>query len=86
VIHFEKSSSAKTALMVYSSRVAISDPPLTLLRSKLNGGTLDGATLIVNSDTVHQDEHHDDHTKPIEQSDKPRAGSELVPPRIINPR
>ncbi|KAF9235182.1 hypothetical protein BU15DRAFT_78277 [Melanogaster broomeanus] len=43
----------------------------------LNGGTLDGATLAVTSDTDHAD-HHDaqetHHPDTIEQSDKPRAG------------
>ncbi|KAF9561338.1 hypothetical protein CPC08DRAFT_817758 [Agrocybe pediades] len=39
----------------------------------LNGGVLDGSTLTVTSDAVHQDEDHStsDH---IDQSDKPRAG------------
>lgn len=62
IIHFEKASAAKTALM-------------------LNGGTLDGLQLNVTSETVHPDvpEKHDEHESaeavPIEQSDKPRAGS-----------
>jgi hypothetical protein len=56
-IAFEKSSAAKTALM-------------------LDGGNLDGSSLSVKSDVVHQDDHkpplpHEHH---IEQSDKPRAG------------
>ncbi|KAK7048099.1 RRM domain-containing protein [Favolaschia claudopus] len=57
VIHFEKSTSAKTALM-------------------LNGGTLDGATIAVTSETDHQDEKHvgEDPVHSIDQSDKPRAG------------
>jgi hypothetical protein len=60
-IHFEKSSAAKTALM-------------------LDGGTLDGSHLNVTSDTVHPDvpDNHEEHPAegaPIEQSDKPRAGS-----------
>ncbi|KAJ7070031.1 hypothetical protein C8F01DRAFT_1115053 [Mycena amicta] len=54
-IHFEKSSAAKTALM-------------------LNGGTLDGAALHVTSEKEHEDDHTEDTTHPIEQSDKPRAG------------
>ena len=47
----------------------------------LNGGTLDGLQLNVTSETVHPDvpEKHDEHESaeavPIEQSDKPRAGS-----------
>ncbi|KAF7357647.1 Protein vip1 [Mycena sanguinolenta] len=56
-IHFEKSSAAKTALM-------------------LHGGTLDGSTLEVTSETEHEDEKHAG-TEPvhsIDQSDKPRAG------------
>ncbi|KAF5315470.1 hypothetical protein D9619_007022 [Psilocybe cf. subviscida] len=56
VISFEKSASAKTALM-------------------LNGGTLDGATLSVLSDTDHQDsEDTSSPDHPLDQSDKPRAG------------
>ncbi|OBZ71359.1 Protein vip1 [Grifola frondosa] len=41
----------------------------------LNGGTLDGAHLIITSDTVHPD-HDEGQAKdvPYEQSDKPRAG------------
>jgi len=56
-IAFEKSSAAKTALM-------------------LDGGNLDGSSLTVKSDVVHQDDHKpplpNEHH--IEQSDKPRAG------------
>jgi len=55
VVHFEKPSAAKTALM-------------------LNGGTLDGAALTVESEIDHNDEAREDHTAPIEQTDKPRAG------------
>jgi len=56
-IAFEKSSAAKTALM-------------------LDGGALDGSTLSVESDVVHQDDHQTPrpHERHIEQSDKPRAG------------
>jgi len=56
-IAFEKSSAAKTALM-------------------LDGGNLDGSSLIVKSDVVHQDDHQPPrpHEHHIEQSDKPRAG------------
>ncbi|TFK19991.1 hypothetical protein FA15DRAFT_673897 [Coprinopsis marcescibilis] len=43
----------------------------------LNGGALEGSTLSVTSDAVHQDEHdtqaHDAST-PLNQEDKPRAG------------
>jgi hypothetical protein len=59
-IYFAKPQAAKTALM-------------------LNGGTLDGVHLTVTSDSVQMDEpdsHHPDHAHaPVEQSDKPRAGS-----------
>jgi len=57
-IHFEKSSAAKTALM-------------------LNGGTLDGAHLIVSSETAHHDDPSSGPTPkdgPVDQADKPRAG------------
>ncbi|KAJ4474248.1 hypothetical protein J3R30DRAFT_3507053 [Lentinula aciculospora] len=40
----------------------------------LNGGSLDGATLTVTSDTVHPDEHEDNKDDHIDQTDKPRAG------------
>jgi len=46
----------------------------------LNGGALDGSSLIVTSDTVREDDpHHEDSAPPpggvpFEQSDKPRAG------------
>jgi len=56
-IHFENSSAAKTALM-------------------LNGGTLDGSAIAVTSEVEHEDAHSDDHhdeTRPIQQTDKPRA-------------
>jgi len=45
----------------------------------LNGGTLDGVHLTVTSDSVQMDEpdsHHSDQAQtPLEQTDKPRAGS-----------
>jgi hypothetical protein len=41
----------------------------------LNGGALDGSTLAVTSDVVHQDEEHQPTPGTYEQSDKPRAGS-----------
>lgn len=44
---------------------------------KLNGGTLDGATLGVASDKEHTDVEETDPSKPIDQTDKPRAGSEF---------
>ncbi|KAF7365462.1 RRM domain-containing protein [Mycena venus] len=42
----------------------------------LNGGTLDGAQLVVTSETEHEDEKHvgDEPVHSIDQSDKPRAG------------
>jgi len=44
---------------------------------QLNGGVLDGSALEVTSDTIHpNDDHTSDH--PIEQSDKPRAGSKFT--------
>ncbi|KAI0930747.1 hypothetical protein AcV7_004847 [Taiwanofungus camphoratus] len=59
-VHFEKPSAAKTALM-------------------LNGGALDGSPLTVTSETVHSDQEEEKqpahHEGPLEQSDKPRAGS-----------
>jgi hypothetical protein len=47
----------------------------------LNGGTLDGATLTVKSDVVHEEEHPsaaDTAVNDIEQSDKPRAASKRI--------
>jgi hypothetical protein len=47
--------------------------------TQLNGSLLDGGTLSVNSDTVHPDEEDSEATHvsgtPLDQSDKPRAGS-----------
>lgn len=46
---------------------------------QLDGGNLNGSSLIVKSDVVHQDDHQPplahEHEHHIEQSDKPRAGS-----------
>jgi len=56
-IHFENPSAAKTALM-------------------LNGGSLDGSPIAVTSEVEHEDAHSEDHhdeTRPIQQTDKPRA-------------
>ncbi|KAG9101089.1 hypothetical protein FRC06_003363 [Ceratobasidium sp. 370] len=41
----------------------------------LNGGTLDGSAIAVTSDVEHEDVHdeHHDETRPIQQTDKPRA-------------
>jgi hypothetical protein len=44
--------------------------------AQLNGGTLEGATLSVTSDVEHKDEDPADESTPIDQTDKPRAGSE----------
>jgi hypothetical protein len=78
VIHFEKPSAAKTALMVRLSFVSESGWYHSTLMIQLNESLLDGSHLTVNSDTVHPDE--DLGTSPVpgaplEQSDKPRAGS-----------
>jgi len=57
-IHFEKVSAAKTALM-------------------LNGGTLDSSHIEVTSEQVHEDpvaSGSEDHSAPLGQEDKPRAG------------
>jgi len=77
VIHFEKPSAAKTALMV-RSLLALRTLLLIGLPTQLNGGSLDGAHLNVHSDTVHPDEEEAPHVpgSPLDQSDKPRAGSE----------
>lgn len=50
---------------------------LTDLPTQLNGGTLDGATLDVTSEVAHEDEDTGTSREghPIDQSDKPRAGS-----------
>jgi hypothetical protein len=40
----------------------------------LNGGSLDGSSLAVTSDVVHEDEEHHPTPGIYEQSDKPRAG------------
>jgi hypothetical protein len=79
VIHFEKSSAAKTALMVRNSIFRLKGVASDATHVQLNGGALDGAHLSVTSDTVHQDEddHNPIHGEHIDQSDKPRAGSAL---------
>lgn len=44
---------------------------------QLSGGTLDDATLTVTSDDAHLNDDHASRDGPaIDQSDKPRAGSE----------
>ena len=45
---------------------------------QLNGGSLDGATLSVTSDVEHKDEEGADESTPIDQTDKPRAGSKYA--------
>ena len=77
MIEFQKSSAAKTALMV-RSLLAVRTVSLIGLPAQLNGGTLDGTQLNVFSDTVHPDEEEAPHVpgSPLDQSDKPRAGSE----------
>lgn len=44
---------------------------------QLNGGTLDGAIISVTSDVAHEDEEAGDESTPIDQTDKPRAGSKF---------
>lgn len=87
VIHFEKPSAAKTALMVRLSlalRYSSSYSGLT----QLNGSLLEGSNLIVHSDTVHPDEEDSEATHvpgaPLDQSDKPRAGSKYPPVSFIS--
>lgn len=46
---------------------------------QLNGGTLDGATLSVSSETEHEDEHPGTQKDgEPDQTDKPRAASEFI--------
>lgn len=51
--------------------------------AQLNGSLLDGGTLSVHSETVHPDEEESEATHvpgtPLDQSDKPRAGSKHKP-------
>ncbi len=77
VIQFEKPSAAKTALMVRRLAKCRKASRLVLI-FQLNGGALDGATLSVTSDVPPPDEEdvHKEGT-PLQQSDKPRAGSTL---------
>lgn len=56
-----------------SAAIHFEKPSAAKTALMLNGGTLDGASLAVTSDTVHEDTNEDDKT-PYEQSDKPRAG------------
>lgn len=79
-IHFEKSEAAKTALIVRLSLLLRYSLPY-LASNQLNGGLFEGGTLNVHSDTVHQDEDPEaTHVPgaPLDQSDKPRAGSKRV--------
>lgn len=46
--------------------------------AQLNGGTLEGSILSVTSDVEHKDEDPADESTPIDQTDKPRAGSERI--------
>jgi hypothetical protein len=50
--------------------------------NQLNGSLLEGGALIVHSDTVHPDEEDSEATHvsgtPLDQSDKPRAGSKRL--------
>jgi hypothetical protein len=81
LIHFEKLSAAKTALMV---RLSLVPTPCGWYHSEstqLNGSILDSRPLTVYSETVHGDDSEEDSGTsrvpgaPLEQSDKPRAGS-----------
>ncbi|KAF8967097.1 hypothetical protein BDZ97DRAFT_1917048 [Flammula alnicola] len=56
-----------------TATIAFEKPNAAKTALMLNGGALDGSTLTVTSDVIHQDE---DHPTPgsYEQSDKPRAG------------
>ena len=58
----------------------ILDAPWTVYDDpQLNGGPLNGATLSVTTETdlpQHEDDHDDE--RPIDQSDKPRAGSKSI--------
>jgi hypothetical protein len=79
IIHFEKPSAAKTALMVRLS-LAFRHSLFFSALAQLNGSLLDGVALGVHSDTVHPDEEDSETTThvpgtPLDQSDKPRAGS-----------
>ncbi|KIK03316.1 hypothetical protein K443DRAFT_676798 [Laccaria amethystina LaAM-08-1] len=56
--------------------IAFEKPSAAKTALMLNGGTLDGSTLSVTSEVIHQDEPHDVTREghPIDQTDKPRAG------------
>ncbi|PPR00451.1 hypothetical protein CVT24_004512 [Panaeolus cyanescens] len=58
----------------HKATVAFEKPNAAKTALMLNGGALDGATLAVTSDVVHQDDHATDDSPHIEQSDKPRSG------------
>ena len=52
---------------------------LELTQAQLNGGSLGESALNITSDDAHPvDDHHHNGDHPIEQSDKPRAGSKLL--------
>jgi len=78
-IHFEKPSAAKTALMVRPLFLVSSCGWYCSASTQLNESLLDGNHLTVHSDEVHPDEEDSgaNHVPgaPLEQSDKPRAGS-----------
>jgi hypothetical protein len=83
IIHFEKPSAAKTALMVRLF-LALMYSFSCLALTQLNGSLVEGGTLNVHSDTVHPDEeaseaNHVPGAPEIDQSDKPRAGSKHSP-------
>jgi hypothetical protein len=77
VIHYEKPSAVKTALMVRPSLVLWYILPCSA-PTQLNGSLFEGGILNVHSDAVHPDEEDEEATHvpgaPLDQSDKPRAG------------
>ncbi|KAF9046487.1 hypothetical protein BJ165DRAFT_1527575 [Panaeolus papilionaceus] len=58
----------------HKATIAFDKPNAAKTALMLNGGALDGATLAVTSDVVHQDDHATSDSPHIEQSDKPRSG------------
>ena len=82
VIHYEKPSAVKTALMVRPSLVLWYSLPCSA-PTQLNGSLFEGGILNVHSDAVHPDEEDEEATHvpgaPLDQSDKPRAGSKHAP-------
>ncbi|THH14008.1 hypothetical protein EW146_g6268 [Bondarzewia mesenterica] len=69
-IEYNEKATPKTATIHFEK------PSAAKTALMLNGGTLDGAHLVVTSEVAHADEEETPHVEgaPIEQSDKPRAG------------